>query len=365
MTLEVRSLPVPDSSGTVESVWTDLLGRSGETSPFLTQEWFEACCVALSDREPELLVVEEQGAPIALIPLQRRTGSHRGLPVRYLSLVDCPDSPVADFIVTGHAEPVVRALVDHLLTRSDWDVLELARLAAGSPTLKALEAELSGRLAWRRAGTDLSPYLAIDGSWKTFYGATSQRFKKTARNTHNRLARLGKVVVEEHRALDPDERLFEEVVDLTNRSWKADRGVAIATMPRMREFFAELSRRATRRGWLSLWLLRLDDEPIAMEYQLRADGIVHALRADYDLRFAASSPGSVLNFEIARALFERGDVHEYRMGPGLNDYKMRWATACHETVRIQAYRNGLYPRLLHYAETTLVPAARRLREWFT
>lgn len=364
MTLEVRRLPVADGSGRAASIWTDLLGQSAQTSPFLTQEWFEACSVALLDREPEVLVVEEGGVPIGLIPLQRRSGSYRGLPVRYLSLVDCPDSPFADVIVAGPAEPVVRALVEHLLTRSDWDVLEMARLPAGSPTLKALESELSGRLCWRRAGKDLSPYLAIDGSWKTFYAATTQRFKKTARNTHNRLARLGSVVVEEHRALDPDDRLFEEVLDLTSRSWKADRGVAIATMPRMREFFAELSRRATHRGWLSLWLLRLDGEPIAMEYQLRSDGIVHALRADYDLRFAASSPGSILNFEIARALFERGDVHEYRMGPGLNEYKMRWASACHETVRLQAYRPGLYPRLLYFAETALVPAARRLREWF-
>jgi CelD/BcsL family acetyltransferase involved in cellulose biosynthesis len=361
MTLEVRALPLPDSSGTTESIWTDLLDQGAETSPFLTQEWFEACSVALRDRELQLLVVEEGGVPIGLIPLQRRVGAHRGLPIRYLSLIDCPDSPFADVIVAGPVEPVVRALVDHVLTRSDWDVLEMARLPAGSPTLKALESELSGRLLWRRAGNDLSPYLAIDGSWKTFYAATSQRFKKTARNTHNRLARLGTVVVEEHRALDPNDRLFQEVIDLTSRSWKADRGVAIATMPWMREFFAELSRAATRRGWLSLWLLRLDGEPIAMEYQLRSDGIVHALRADYDLRFSASSPGSVLNFEVARALFERGDVHEYRMGPGLNDYKMRWATACHETVRLQAYRPGLYPRLLHFAETTLVPVARRLR----
>ena len=45
-----------------------------------------------------------------------------------------------------------RALVDHLLVRSDWDVLELARLSAGSPTLKALETELRGIVARATAG---------------------------------------------------------------------------------------------------------------------------------------------------------------------------------------------------------------------
>lgn len=138
--------------------------------------------------------------------------------------------------------------------------------------------------------------------------------------------------------------------------------MAIATMPRMREFFAELSRRATERGWLSLWLLRLDGRAIAMEYQLRGNGTAYALRADYDLDFAAASPGSSLNFEVARALFEQGDVRQYHMGPGLNEYKMRWASGSHETIRLHAYRPGLYPGLVHLLEARVVPAIRRIRE---
>ena len=53
------------------------------------------------------------------------------------------------------------------------------------------------------------------------------------------------------------------------------------------------------------------------------------------------------------------------MGPGLNDYKLRWATASHETVRLHVYRPGLYPRLVHAVEARVVPALRRLRERLT
>ena len=101
----------------------------------------------------------------------------------------------------------------------------------------------------------------------------------------------------------------------------------------MHGFFAALTRRATARGWLALWTLRLDGRLVAMEYQLRHDGRVNALRADFDPALREVSPGSALNFAIARALFERGGVHEYDMGPGLNDYKLRWATGNHEAVR--------------------------------
>lgn len=362
MTLRARRLTSTEAIRSIGPVWADLVGQSAPSTPFTSHDWFECCRIAAADRRQELLVVEDSVAPISLIPLVHWKGRARGLPVRYLGLLDCPDSPIADLLHTGAATPVVRALLDHVTTRSDWDVLELGRLPMGSPTLKALEAELPGRLPWRRASSDFSPYLAVDGAWSDFYASRSQRFKKTIRNIQNRLDRLGRVTVEEHPALAPGDARLEEMIDLTSRSWKADRGIAIATMPRMREFFGELSRRATERGWLGVWFLRLDGRPIAMEYQLQSNGVAYALRADYDLAYAASSPGSALNFAIARALFERGDVHEYQMGPGQNEYKMRWASGCHETVRVQIYRPGLYGRLVHLTETRIVPALRRLRE---
>ena len=359
MTLRVRSVTGAADLQALAGVWSEVTEQGAQPTPFLSHGWFECCRTAGGDRPLEVLVVEDSVAPVALIPLQRWTGRARGLPARYLGLLDCPDSPFGDIVLAGPGQPVVRSVLDHLARHSDWDILELRRLTASSAMLKAFEAELPGRLPWRRAGADQSPYLAIEGTWQAFWTSRSQRFKKTIRNVHNRLARLGSITVEEHRVVAPDGSLFEDLIDLTSRSWKADRGVAIATMPRMREFFAQLTRLASDRGWLSLWFLRLDGRPIAMEYQLQSHGTAHALRADYDLAYAASSPGSSLNFAIARALFERGDIREYDMGPGLKDYKMRWATGCHETVDLQVYRGSVYSRLLHSLEIVVIPAARR------
>lgn len=362
MSLQVRRLATSAELRSISGVWSELAEQAIHPTPFMSQDWFECCRIAADDESVELLLVSDSVAPVALVPLRHRTSTRRGLRAKYLSLLDCPDSPFADIIPSGAGEPVAGAVLAHLATRSDWDILELGRLPSDSPTLKAFEGECEGRLHQRRAGAEMSPYMAIEGTWQAFYASRSQRFKKTIRNIQNRLARLGTVAFEEHRSLDPAGPVFEEMIDLTRRSWKAEEGVAIATMPRMREFFAELSRRATERGWLSLWLLRLEGRAIAMEYQLRDKGVVYALRADFDLEYAASSPGSALNFEIARSLFERGEVREYQMGPGLNEYKMRWASGSHETVRLHAYRDGLYPTLLHFGETVLAPALRRVRD---
>ncbi len=363
MSLLVRRVATRGAFEALAPAWAELASQSGRSTPFLSHDWFACCWEAVAeDHRPEVLVLEESGSPVAMMPLRHQSTRVRGLPVRRLTLLDCPDTPFVDLLAPGALAPVVRTLLDHFDGRSDWDVLQLQRLPVASPTLKALEAELEGRWPWRRRGIELSPYLAIDGRWEAFYGAKSQRFKKTVRNIQNRLERLGSIAVEEHRAVAPESGLFQELIDLTTRGWKAQQGVAIATMPRMRPFFDDLTRRASARGWLSLWFLRLDGRPIAMEYQLHADGVVHALRADYDQERAAASPGSALNFAIARALFERGGIHEYDMGPGLNEYKMRWASGCHETIDLEIYRRALYPRLVHTLETRVIPVARRLRE---
>jgi CelD/BcsL family acetyltransferase involved in cellulose biosynthesis len=363
MSLRVRRIESEAEFLSLALTWSDLAARSGQTSPFLSHDWFACCWSAVGPaRRPEVLLVEDGGHTVALVPLMRWRESRRGLPIRRLALLECPDTPFIDLLVEGDARPIMAALLDHLAQRGGWDVASLQKLPVAAPTLKALESSLAGRFPWRRADASLSPFLAIEGGWEPFWKGTSQRFKKTARNIQNRLERAGRVRVEEHTLLDPEGPLFAELVELTRRSWKGARGVAIATMPNMHGFFAELSRRASARGWLSLWTLRLDDRLVAMEYQLRDGGRVNALRADFDPAHREISPGSALNFAIARALFERGGVHEYDMGPGLNEYKLRWATGNHEAVHLVVYRPTAYGRLLHLLDSRVWPAVRRVRE---
>jgi CelD/BcsL family acetyltransferase involved in cellulose biosynthesis len=365
MSLRVRRVDTEDGFRALAGTWADLTARSGQTSPFLSHDWFACCWPAVGPaRRAEVLVLEDDGHPVALVPLMRWRERRRGLPIRRLALLECPDTPFIDVIVGDEARAAAAALLEHLGARAGWDVLSLQKLPATSPVLKALETALAGRFPWRRGEGSQSPYLTIDGGWDSFWKATSQRFKKTCRNIQNRLERAGRVTIDEHTRVDPEGPLFAELVDLTRRSWKAERGVAIATMPNMEGFFAELTRRASARGWLALWTLRLDGQLVAMEYQLRDGGRVNALRADFDLAHREVSPGSALNFAIARALFERGGVREYDMGPGLNDYKLRWASGTHEAVHLMIYRPSAYGRLLHAVDASVLPAARRLRERF-
>lgn len=361
--MKVRRVGTLAGFEALASLWTGVARESGQTSPFLSHDWF-TCCWRIGDasRRPEVLVVEDSAGPVGLVPLVRQRSRLRGLPVRVLCMLNSPDTPLVEWLMIGRPEPIVEAVMTHLAGRSDWDVLALDGLPTGSLTLKGLEGWLPGRFRWERRGVVYSPYLVVTGTWEEFWTAKSQRFKKTVRSVRNRLSKAGTVTLAEHRALEAGSPVFREVLDVSRRSWKAERGVAIATMPGMLGFFRELTDRASANGWLRLWVLRLDGRAVATEYQLEADGRVHALRADFDGSLPDElSPGTYLNCEILRALFAREGVHEYNMGPGDNAYKTRWASDAHETVRLRIFRQGIYGAALHGLETRAVPTLRRLR----
>lgn len=344
-------------------VWRAITEISGQASPFAGHDWFATCWRSAGpDRQRELWAIEDGGRPMALLPLVRTRGRLRGLPVRAIEFLASPDTAYADFPVAGRLDEVVETVLRGLADRRDWDVLSLPKVRSDSRLFQALEAGLTGRHAWRIARRGSSPYVAIAGTWERFFRDKTQRFRKTCRSITNRMERSGKVEVIEHRRVSPKDPIFAEMLRVSEDSWKAPRGVAISTMLGMSRFFTELTQRASDNGALHLWICRLDGRPVATEYQLGGNGVVHALRADFDATLGALSPGAYLNIHIVRSLFERGGVDEYDMGPGLNEYKLRWASGAHDLLDIEVFAPTAYGRALHGLETRLLPLARRWRE---
>jgi CelD/BcsL family acetyltransferase involved in cellulose biosynthesis len=359
----VRSVTSLRQFDGLASAWRGVSQAGGDDSPFLSHDWF-ACCwrTAGPDRRRELWVAEDVTGPVAFLPLMRARTRAWGLPVRLLSFLECPDTPFVDIPTARRAEEVIPEFLGALGQTGAWDVLSFRKLPPESATLKALRTTLTDRWLWREGRPEASPCVEISGTWEDYLRQRSPRFRKTCRNIENRLEKSGTVTVEEHREVDPDGRIFSEVMDVSLQSWKGPRGLAMVNMPGASRFFREFTRRASANGWLRLWILRVDGRAVATEYQVRSNGSLYALRADFDAGAEGLSPGAALNLRIIRTLFERQDMHEYNMGPGANPYKLRWATSSRETHSIHVYAPTHYGRMLYGLETRVLPALRRMRE---
>lgn len=304
-----------------------ILGQTAATRPVLSPEWFEACLRAYGKgKKPALRLAVERDKPTAIAPLWRYHHVHRNIPLLALGFINVHDSPFVDFVVSEeHRAPFLDAVLRSLFDTPEmaWDLLRLTPWPAKSPNRPIVQSWLEKeRKKYRFTTASIAPVLALDTDWDSFLRSRSSKFRKTRRNIVNRIQCLRDLELECHRN-DPAGNVLKDVIAVSEKSWKSERHLTMTQQEGALEFFRLLTKNAGKYRWPMIWLLKTEGRPIAMEYDLECDGVVHALRADYDQAYSRFSPGAYLEYEIIERL-SRGGFRQYRSGPGLNDYKLRW-----------------------------------------
>ena len=346
--------------------WNRLVG---DRSVFLRHEWFDAAWQwrrCSPDTHPAIICVWQGDVLIGVCPLLTRIEQHATVGRRVIEFLAVPDNQVCDIIVApGQSSFALRAIASELAARSTtWDVMRLAYLpegsvAASSEFARALKSHgLSSRVS--RVGSN--PYVSLNGNWEKYWATRSRALKKTMNLAANRLNKVGNVRVEwlncGAESCLPPHAAIDAAIEISAGSWKRMTGNSLDN-PGPQAFIRRLAELALREGWFSLWLLMVDETPIAAEWQLIFGDRVHALRSDYLEKHEALSPGTHLNGQLLKNLFDRG-LQRYLMGPGDNPYKNRWAEQSEPLFHMDTYSASIRGRLTAIWEVRIRP---KLRAW--
>jgi hypothetical protein len=314
-----------------------------------------------ANKELLVLLVSEGNELLGIAPLWRYVDVSRRIPIKRISFITSPDTPFVDFIAQpDKREQILQTIIKYLHTeeRSGWDLLTLNRWQACSPNYEVFTGILQLQRRYFFSGfPSRTPYVSIQGTWKDFLQTRSGRFKKTYRNISNKLNRLREVRVQFF-GRDEAGTVLKDVFSVSDKSWKGKEGIAICSQQETKNFFQVLTNLASKEGWLLIGLLKTQDVPIAMEYDLLYEGRVYALRADYDESFSEYSPGAYLEYEILKASFDGGLI-EYSTGPGLNAYKLKWTDQLQTNVTLHIC-NGNPRSLLIWALEGVLAAVRKI-----
>ena len=363
--LSVEEIGDNDNWELLKDPWEQLLHDAEINDPFLSYEWFD-CCLGSFQIKKQLLVllVKEQSTLLGIAPLWCFQDTIRHIPVTRIGFISCLDTPYVDFIVSkNRREEVLLAIFAHLFIKRKqmWDVLTLQQWPSNSKnylTVKNFISQFSERILSETAS--FTPFIELKGDWNSFLLSRSARFRKTRRNIVNKIAKLDHVEIQCVRS-DSNGKEFQEVVGITERSWKYQEGVAIASTEKMKKFFKELTLIAGEKGWLLLWLLRINGVPVGMEYDLVGDRKVYALRADFDEAYSDYSPGTYLETEILQRLFQDNMYEVYSTGPGVNSYKLHSTENFRENVVLNIFNDNLRGKIVCLSENAIVPILRKFR----
>jgi CelD/BcsL family acetyltransferase involved in cellulose biosynthesis len=310
------------------------------------------CCwqeLAL-DNEMRVFVVRDWGRATLIAPWMRSRGIRKRLPVRVLGFIEHPETQVADLLYAdAGVEQALKTLLDYAVSEiaSEWDLLMLDKIPVTSETNRWLQLiQASSKCKSELDYNHRACVIPLIGSWNEYLNRQSPRFRKTLRNIINRTQRLGTVEVKCYRGSEAAERGLQRLFSVSNSSWKVMDGVAITSSKARMDFFHDLLRRPDTAGGVQIWFLEINGTPVASEVQVLEREVVYALRSDFDERCGDSSPGTYLQMEILKKLFEAGGYKAYNFGIGVNSYKTRWTEQCEQLVRFRLYNGTLYSRLL-------------------
>jgi dTDP-4-amino-4,6-dideoxygalactose transaminase/CelD/BcsL family acetyltransferase involved in cellulose biosynthesis len=304
------SLEVGHELAPLRALWTKLAERSRNV--FNTWEWASVWWRHFGQDRPLRVTVVRRGAePVGLLPLyQWRSGPARVLrflghgPGDQLGPVGDPDDGV----------PLARAL-RRSLHRLDADLLLAEQLPRGQ--------DWHALLGGRRLAEEASPIVQFgtDG-WEEYLRGRSANFREQVRRRARKLAREHRVAYR----LSDGWRDLDRDLDTLFRLHAARWSTAPTNFLADAAFHRAFAPVAVEQGWLRLWFLDVDGEPVAALYGFRFAGTESYYQAGRSPGWNDYRVGFVL---LAHAIRQAADdgVGEYRLLRGGEDYKLRFATA--------------------------------------
>lgn len=334
--------------------WNALLEKCPSNSIFLTWEWLFTRWKYLPERRHlHIVTVREQGRLIAVAPLAIRPWQFRRLlPFRTFAFLgmDAVGSDYQDiFIDMAHEAKALSELAryfsEHRL------IVEFSRVKRASAQVKGLASPLA-QCGWRQFdnAADVCPYIELRGeTWVSYLAHLGAEHRY---NVNRRLRNLSKQGTVDFIQVQTDaERIdaLQLLVALHNLRWRERGGSGAFASQALRDFHDEFSRIALARGWLRLFVLRLDGKPVAVWYGFYHDSVFHFYQSGFDTQFNKFSVGLVIMaLAIQRAIAEGARGLDLLLGD--ESYKFLWARQQSELLQLGFYppslRGEFYKRMI-------------------
>ncbi|MGH8161998.1 MAG: GNAT family N-acetyltransferase [Gammaproteobacteria bacterium] len=339
--IAIEEINDPGRLDTLHDPWTDLLTGNPSDTFFLTWEWGRTWWKHLGKRHVlRILTIRRGGrligiAPLVVVPPQ----PGRLLPFRTTEFIGRrPVGPdYLDLIVRrGEEAAVVGSLSEHLA--SSPQVVSLGQVAAGPCPAFSLAQSLEKK-GWSvtSRSVGICPYIGLQGhSWDSYLASLGATHRKNVRRRLNKIHRDFDVGFFEAKTEAERRHCLREFVHLHQKRWRSRGGSNSLTAPEVTLFHDELSRLALERGWLRLFVLRLDGRPAACVYGFFYDRVFYYYQSGFDPEFARYSVGLVAMALTIREAIAEG-ARSYDMLHGREEYKYLWANGERGLVAYDCY----------------------------
>lgn len=345
--------------------WNRLLSQSDNDSLPLTHEWVANWWQCFGgNRQLHILCGYDDDRLVAIAPLMRETGTYRGISCNFLKLMANGHSPYSDIIIDKSCDRNQGLeLIAALLRETRYDIQAFLKISKASTLYNYLMSYLD--ISDYRFGIQQSlttPIINTNNDWDAFFQSRPRKFRRSLANKINRFNKDPELTVVRYPVTETRSPHLADMVRVSSNSWKTQINNDLQSNEASRNFLFGLVERLGKEGRIELWLAQQGNQAIAYEFHVIYNSVAYPLRADYDESFKSVSPGSIVEYEALRALFEDGQVACYYSCADNYRYLRNWTDDCTECVSVEVFGPGIKGSALHAIEYKLIPLLRKGRD---
>jgi CelD/BcsL family acetyltransferase involved in cellulose biosynthesis len=328
--------------------WNSLLRSSGSASPFLTWEWLHTWWRHLSGSSQLRILAVRAGAELVAVAPFRVTKGTAYLPVLDMLGTGDAGSDYLDVIVRRGLESEALPAIAHFV-ESQNTALRLTHLAPAAMADRLAEGLVARGWTRTTAAGGTCPYIPLAGhTWDSYLATLGSSHRANVRRRIRALEQKFDVRFERITSEAQRREAFPKLVQYHERRFDEE-GTAFRTAP-LRAFHDELTKRALDRGWLRMYVLRLNGETVAVMYGFLYDGTFYFYQHGFDEQYQQHSIGLVLMALSIRSAIEEG-AGEFDLLWGVEPYKFLWARETRELRNVHLFpghvAGSLHRHLFH------------------
>lgn len=348
----------------IRNEWNNLLNHSLDAKIYYSYEWFVSSFKIFHSKDNVYVIVvrSDKNEIKCLAPFVIVKEKYRYSNFKKICFPRNNQNPSNDFLFEhGYEDECFNIVFDHLVKFINWEIVDLCLVDLSNFTGSHISNYLvKHNCKWGMKKNRVSPYINIENSWESFWGSKSAKFKKSMRNKINKIEKIGYSI--EKKSLNENQSdALDSMLSISSKSWKRTIGTDLLSKKDNWNFYKDISSLYGKDGKISLYFLIIDRDRVAFEFHLEDKGVTFPLRADYDEQYEKQSPGSILEYEIIKQLFEGERFYEYNSCGHTYKYLMNWTNTTRELVNFEIFKKSFFPVLAYQFEYIFLPKIREYK----
>ena len=330
----------------IKDKWQTSLNKSLDNNVFSTWEWLSTWWKYFGKaKRLVILLVEEKNDVLAIVPFMLskykflRCGT-----LRKISFVGSPESDYNTFILQKKEVKIIEAFFDYLNNYIDWNYLELECLPETSVSanlLRRISREKTYK-KWDERVHWVCPYVSLPRSMNTFM--KKQLGRKTRKNLRRYLRKLERrscVKLKKYCEIGAVNEAMEIFFQLHKKRWELTGKPGAFNTLLLRDFHKDIAEQFDENGWLGLYFLTINDEPISATYNFEYNQKTYGYQSGFDPKYADYSVGTLTMMFLIEKCIQKG-LTEVDLLRGAETYKSRWTSKARKNLKMTYAQSGLF-----------------------